>query len=333
MPTYVGLRLQVKTQGGYAVLGDSARAALVLGAYKPSAATTGRLTQGILPAYTGPLTITTAGTEIVGRTIDGVLDVRASGVRVRDCLLRGFSVEPTGTGGDTACVLASSAACVDLVVEDCTFDPQIPSAYQNAVTGHDFTVRRCDIRHTTDYFGVFNTNAPGQALNVNIEGNYCHDLRYQSPDHMTRSDFQTHNDGAQVQGGTGVRIVGNTIVALYSTVVGTQPAPLPNEIGQASGFGPSLSCVLFNQNVGNTGLHTITDNYFSGGYVPINCGGATGANLGSILRNKFARNSGIINGVRQTIKLRSDQVCNTGTGADRNVWEDDLTPVVVQFNG
>jgi hypothetical protein len=59
--------------------------------------------------------------------------------------------------------------------------------------------------------------------------------------------------------------------------------------------------------------------------VTLNGLGVSG-NIGSILRNKFGRNSQF----NQTIALASSVVCDTGTGtANQNVYEDTGTPVTV----
>jgi hypothetical protein len=181
--------------------------------------------------------------------------------------------------------------------------PEFPSLWVNGINGHDFTLLRCDISQVVDGAGLYNTFAPGTDLRVKIQSSYIHDLAYYSPD-PNHSDNQTHNDGIQVQGGLGAVIQGNNI---QSFRVGTTTVV--------------LSCMLFNDNVGRCGNHVIEDNWFGGGYVPINALDSSlgTSNLGRFWRNKFDGTSY----KRLTVRRLASVVWDFGIGTvNQNTYVD-----------
>lgn len=298
----------------------------VVGSYRPAAGTAGVPTGTKLTQQLGNMTLSTPGQVIQDLDIHGKVSITAANVTIRRCIIRGTN------GGDT-CVAATNAAVSGAVIEDCLIVPEFPSRLQNGISGHDFTVRRCEFRDCVDYIGLWNTAAvsPYQ-LNVTVEANYMHDMTYFSPD-AGHADNQTHNDGIQIQGGLGAVIRGNSIEAYYGPNGSAQPDNLgPTPTGDTS---PSLSCLLFNNNVGVTGSHVIEDNWLLGGYVPVNCGGAPGRDLGRMWRNKFSGDSAPgSGGIPQTILLTATQTCDTGDGtANQNVFDNSAQPVLVRHNG
>lgn len=300
---------------------------LIAGSYRPDPTTAGILPGSSLAVVNGDQTITTAGTVIENKDIYGWINVKAANVIIRNCIIRGKSFT-TNVG----LIQATDAAVSNLIVEDCLLSPSHPSIWINGINGHDFIARRNEVINVIDYFGVYNTHSPGTLVNVKILQNYCHDMAYFTPDsnHSTK-DNQSHNDGTQIQGGLGVHIIGNDIQAYYGTAGTHQPAT--TGVTPSGAANPALACVLFNVNVGTTGGHTINDNWFSGGYIPINCGGAPGVDLGTMLRNKFDGGSVVTGGVPHTITRRSDQILNAGVGTvDKNIFFDG-TEVLVRTNG
>ena len=230
-----------------------------LGSYEPSASTTGH--SGSLTLLSGNQTITTAGTTIENRDITGKVIVQAANVTIRNCRIRGAGAESS----NTALVFASSGSVSNLLIEDCTLVPDTPSVWWNGINGHDFTARRCNIYHTVDGCGLFNNSNPGGPINVTIEGCYIHDLSYITPDPNHTGDNQTHNDGIQLQGGSGAIIRWNSINAYYSATVGTQPTPKTGTVGNP-GYdqGGALACLMFNNDVGATTEVNIYENWLRG---------------------------------------------------------------------
>lgn len=292
------------------------------GTWKPDSTTTGAYPNTDFQTINGEIKITTNGFVLENKIVNGRVNVQAEDVLIRNCILRG-QVETSSNG-----VITCYGPFVKrLEVIDCTLKPAFPTRFIDGIIGHDYTISRCDISCTVDGMGMFNTYSPGQALNTFAYSNYIHDLAYYKPD-PSHADNQSHNDGCQIQGGLGATLKGNNIASYYSTDpnVGTQNYDRPQ----------ALSCMLFNNNVGVTGQHVIEDNWFSGGWIPINCGGAPGSNLGHAYRNKFSRDAYYKdgNGIPYTILARADQTFDCGEGTpNQNVWEDDGTPVTIKRNG
>lgn len=284
---------------------------------RPSAATTGVPAGTVLtenrPAN-GQLAITTAGTVLDGLDIYGQVYVQAANVTIRRCRIRGRNATT-----NESLIQATSASVSSLLVEDCTLRPDFPSYWLNGFLGSNFTVRRCDISRCVDGFGVYNTNAPGTPLNVTIESNYVHDFSYYSPDPNHTNDNQTHNDGIQIQGGTGAIIRYNLIDSYFATDVGTGNQTLPR----------ALSCILFNVNVGTTGGHVIEDNWLYGGQVPVNGIGTPNVDLGRMWRNEF---SGDTTGTPpQTIQVANNTVIDIGAGTvNKNTFRDTATDILLR---
>lgn len=309
-----------------------------IGSYRPSASTTGPRTGVTLAQRTTNVTASTAGQVVENLDIHGKLSIQAADVIVRNCIIRGES-------GGTECINVGNANAKNALIEDCILQPEFPSRLFNGISGHDFTMRRCEIRDTVDFVGLWNSAAntatPGVAyqINVTIEQCWGHDMSYFTPD-AGHADNQTHNDGIQFQGGWGAVVRGNSFEAYYGPNGSHQPSNLanPTPSGDAS---PSLSCLLFNNNVGTTGGHVIEDNWLMGAYVPVNCGGAPAQDLGRMWRNKFSGDSVAgSGGIPQTILLTATNVCDTGDGTpNQNVWASTGAgvtagqPVLVRRNG
>lgn len=308
------------------------RSTLVRETYEPSAATAGiptgttltTLTSGNVPAgctlntTTGILTVSTAGTTLTALDIPYLVDVRAANVTIDKCWVRG-----RGALGTTSqsCVFATHASCVNLIVRDSKIVASPASVYTNGVNGHDFTLLRCEVANVVDFCGIFNTNSPGTAVNVTIDQCWMHDLAYYTSD-PTQGGGPSHCDGIQIQGGTGVVIRGNSINAFPGTAGTAQPALT----------GSGIACLLFNDNVGATGGHTITGNWLRGGDIPVNMRDASTSttNMGTFHRNKFA-SGGLHLTPPLTVYRLAGQTLDVGAGtANRNVNLADNTEITVR---
>lgn len=158
---------------------------------EPTAATTGA--KGTLTAYTGPMTISVAGTVIDSKTITGMLLVRAANVTVKNCRINGndyWGIDAEGSSG--------------LTVTDCTF-AGANSGNSAILSGTNCKlIARCDIRGWEN--GITLQDGSAQVI-----GNYIHDL-LAGPD--------GHYDGISVQGGQkGVLIKGNTVYSYDTSCV------------------------------------------------------------------------------------------------------------------
>jgi hypothetical protein len=274
--------------------------------------------------------------------------VNAANVTIKNCLIRGSAGDGSS---NTALVMATSTACVNLLVEDCTLVPDTPSLWWNGINGHDFTARRCEIYHTVDGMGVYpNTGTPGIAVNVLIESNYIHSLSYFTPDpnHST-TDNQTHNDGLQLQGGSGIVVRYNSINGVYATDVGSTPRPDNGGSVGSPGYtqGGSLQFIQCNNNVGNLQNIEVYDNWLRGGKIGFNVGSvvrASGQVLGYAYRNRFDRQQGLQGSggdTTYTINLDASWADASGIAAsdmgegtaNRNVYDDNGHEVLVRRTG
>jgi hypothetical protein len=274
------------------------RDALVYGNYEPSANTTGILPGTILTAYNSTLVDTftlpsaldsaaiaagwfsyKGGMALADKIIHG--DMRPPSVQtvpifILNSLCLGGRHKPTSDDGVMNCASSSrtgSAAKVTLV--DCEIAPRRPSIGRDGIRGRAFDAYRCDIHNVVDGVGIFATTQQGTVnADVNVKGNWIHNLAYTYPDTLTPSHTDgTHNDCIQHQGGRNVRIRGNSLEATTTSAdvtpgSGTNPQN-PWLIGQGMATGSAL--IIQNntgQGVDNT---TIAEqNYFYGGKAHLN---------------------------------------------------------------
>ena len=146
---------------------------------KPSASNTGVPAGKALTKYTGPLTITTAGTVIDGKAVYGDLRIQAKNVIIRNSYLHCGTNIPSGNSG---CIDANSGTVYNLQVLNNTIIPDRPSYYRDGIVGHEYTARYNHISRTNDGLGIF--NKPGGSVNANVtaEYNYIHDLTHWNHD-------------------------------------------------------------------------------------------------------------------------------------------------------
>jgi hypothetical protein len=291
--------------GSTALLGlDGCEDTFVLGETKPDATNTG---------LTGPTTTTSTGGNLTFSTNDEVIEnvrferrVSVAGKRItfRNCEFLG-----PATGLSSNLVTCTNANCEDVLFERCTFRAQdISAAMGNAIMGHHYTARRCDMSHVIDGAGcAAPSDGPGP-VEVTIEGCYIHDLAYLSP-FPSQSDNVSHNDCIQLHsagGHHGVRIFGNTLAGFVDPDVGDYHAPTFDASGNVlSGYGQApfidwyaqgvrtaFACVQHSPQGSGTTINdvVIEKNWLDGGSLSISYGSWTSAAGGSALRdNRFGR--------------------------------------------
>lgn len=216
----------------------------IIGTYVPNSLSAG-IPAGtrLLPHY-GDITITRPNTVVQNLDVYGFIKVAAANVTIRSTRVHGSGTAHSATG--LINVLNSKAR--NVVISDCDLTGGYASPWIDGVIGHDFTVRRTDIHNVVDGVGVMNPRNKGADLNVNIEGNFIHDLNYIAPD-PEQHDGHTHNDGIQIQGTGGtrgklqVRIFGNNIQAFAGPMSNRHSPYFPAVTGQAIGITPNVSSV------------------------------------------------------------------------------------------
>lgn len=257
---------------------------LILGTYFPDSTNTGLKdgwSEGDLSQSTGNLTITTDNTVIENRWIHGFILVRAANVTVSNCIIDGDPANlPTGS---SSLINANHASAYNLVIEDTVVRSSYVSEHINGIGGHDYTARRVHAYNVIDTFGAFNTGNSGGAVNVKLHAVYGHDLMYVTPS-TGQSDNRSHNDNFQIQGNSGIEVIGCTLLANASSTMGNgldpgaTPAPnwaIPSVTGQVIGVTPNVSGVtnvLIEKNFLDYGGNTIT-------IIPGSFGTATGSGI------------------------------------------------------
>ena len=283
---------------------------------KPDGSNTGVRPGSSLRKHVGDIVVTTPGTVLENMDIYGFVTVKAADVTIRNSRVRG-----SGKGSfNTGLINANDSRVRNLVVEDTTLVPDFPSYWINGMLGHDYTARRVNTWNVVDGFGIYNTS--GTAANVRVESSYVHDLAYFSPD-PNHSDNKTHNDAIQIQGGSNIQIVNNTLSAWLSKTAGTQNYQYPQ-----AGFG-----IILTPNVNKVTGSVIEGNWLDGSYIPIKLvhNSRTGAfDFGRVDNNRFARD---MRNVPMAGKnnwftiLATPEVAFTATG---NVYADNGAPVEVR---
>ncbi len=247
------------------------------GSYRPSASTTGVPDGTQLTRHNGDLIITTPGQVIDSMDIHGFVIVKAPNVVIRNSIVRG-----SGPGDfNTGLVTCYDSRCTNLLIEDSTLVPEHPSVWISGVFGHDFTARRLDVYNVVDGFNVHNVSNGGGPLNVAIQGSSVHDLSYFSSD-PNHGGGSTHNDCIQIQGGSGIVIEGNNLVALMSRSAGNQNYP-----SRSQGSG-----IMVSPSVGPVTGANVSANWIDGGEasVRVSRGSYSSMSFGLLTNNRFGHN-------------------------------------------
>lgn len=288
----------------------------VFGVTKPSATNTGVPSGQSLTTYAGPANITTPNQVFKNLIFPNQVGVQASNITFQNCRF-----EATGVTNMLSC---TNAGITGVVLERCTFRPS--SAYDSimAIQGHSYTAIRCDISGIIDGFRVHNTANPNAPTNVKIWGNYVHDFAWFSP-YSGHADNETHNDGIQIEGGTGTEMWGNYIASYGDPVYGN--------IADNSRSPYTLSCIIITPNVGVCNNTVIRANWFDGGYVPVNIteksrGPITGLDIDD---NRF---SGLKHGAQDVlVPLTTKNANDFAANWTNNIREDTGLPVVFSNGG
>jgi hypothetical protein len=196
----------------------------------------------------------------------------------------------TSSGYTSGTWLVDTQWATNAVVRYNTIQAVKTSAYVNGVGLRNVTVERNDISQVIDGVDVSPATSGGSA-NMTITGNYIHDLMFygNDPTHgVTRTPLSytgpwankpwSHDDGIQIMSGNGVKIVGNTINAQWSTKVGTLPLPTIRK---------QLSAVMINSPRGAVSGLAIQNNWLDYGEATIN--GLGGSGSVTITGNRFGR--------------------------------------------
>lgn len=196
----------------------------------PSATTTGVPAGTTLTPYTGPSTITTAGTIIDSKTITSALIIKANNVTIKNCRI---------AVPNAAFIILNDSGNTGFLLQDTEIDGLNTVTDGAAIGGRNYTALRCNIHGTGDGVKLGD--------NVTIQDSYIHDL-YGGND--------SHNDGMQCSDGTNVRILHNTILPVYTGATSC--------IIIKADFGPITDLIFDSNLVGGGGWCVYGGNGFSG---------------------------------------------------------------------
>jgi hypothetical protein len=149
------------------------------------------------------------------------LKSRAVNVTVRRCIIRGPAAGMQSAG---PLVAAYPSDQYGLVMEDCEVYAQTPTVYTNGIQGADMTIRRVNVHDVTDGMVI-----AGGTSTV-VEASYIHGLLHWDSD-PAQGGGPSHDDGIQIEGGSGIAVRYNAIQANTAGNAGvmvTQNAALIN---------------------------------------------------------------------------------------------------------
>lgn len=231
------------------------------GTYRPAPADTG-LYPDVARAPISSLAMS-AGGVYENKTLNGRLSTASNSgqtnapITLRNMDLLGAVAAPAA---DDACFACWGANHIPVILEDCRITPQVLHYFRNCLSGHHFTMRRCEVARGVDGVKVFNTNDPAGPLGVDIRGSWFHDSAWFNADPSGTPGSGTHNDtGVQLLGGSGFTFVGNVVDGY-----------LADGALNTHGTNHSNSCLMIKPDVGTIADVLIDRNWLDGGAVPIN---------------------------------------------------------------
>ena len=273
----------------------TSRLGLAYGAYEPSTLTAGLLTaEENLTAYnassTQDVTIPN-GAVITDRIIYGRVSFAGS-AELRNCLLVGRSTALTS--GNDGVINCTNTRTGQARLFDCEIRPRQESPGRNCVLGMQIELYSCWIHKGEDGVGLYPSGG-ATATNAVVKGCLIEDLGYNYPD-RDHSDG-SHSDNIQIQGGTNIEIVGNTLHGTAHWMPGSGTYYTDNFSGPTAyngdwpltktpGINPG-SCLIINSNVAAIDSTVIIDsNYFRYGRAQLLI--KSGANNFVCTNNKFS---------------------------------------------
>jgi hypothetical protein len=199
----------------------------------PSATTTGARAGAHLRVHRGDLIITRPGTVIDGLDIHGYVEVRAKDVTIRNSIIRG------GAASGQSALVRSASDGASLTITDSELVPNVRRHSINGLMGWNIDAQRLDIHHVIDPAHFFGSG------NVQLRDSWLHDnLHYENDPGWNGGP--SHDDGIQIQSGSGYWITGNRIEGAHN------------------------AGIMITQDAGRTANVMISDNFLDGGACTIN---------------------------------------------------------------
>ncbi|MDR7234302.1 hypothetical protein [Agrococcus sp. BE272] len=190
---------------------DSAAAAQPAPAPAPSTGMPGPDNTGVpagvsLRVHRGDIVVTQPGTVLSGLDIHGYVDVRAADVTIRNSIIRG------GAAGGQDALVRSATAGASLTIVDSELVAANPNPGIDGLRGWNIDAARLDIHGVIDPAHFWGSG------NVQLRDSWLHDtLHYENDPGWNGGP--SHDDGIQIQGGSGYWITGNRIEDAVNTAI------------------------------------------------------------------------------------------------------------------
>lgn len=304
--------------------GGGGRDSLVYGDYEPDTTTTGVPTGTTLTDYNASsvnaVTIP-VGAVITEKRIYGDITFAGAAELYRCELVGGNN---TITSGNTAVVNCNNTRTGITKLTDCTIVPRKESNGRDCVLGKQYELYRCYLAKGIDGCGIYSISASAPACNVRVYGCLIEDLTYVYPDNITKSHLDgTHNDCIQIQGGTNIHVLGNSLRGTSHALAGTGTNPSkPWLIGQGYNNGAGI-IIQNNTGAGIDNTTLIEKNWFRGALSHFNIK----PNIAFVAtNNKHYRATAVQSGVWSGYWVRFDQRAGVTvqglTSAISSTWVD-----------
>lgn len=299
----------------------------------------------------GLQTITTPGTRLYRKTIFGWVDIKAAGVTVEECDIRGPQTYDYTTAANLITCYPGLVNTGAKFIRN-RLVPDVPNHNLAGIVGYNYTATRNLILNTVDGFGSFNIHDKnpdgtyrGGPINVELYGNHVSELAFFTMDAVNAylgttgvrvhpSDTKTHNDAWQLQGGQGAVAEGN---AFYGTL-STDP-----KVGKYAGTtlpAYANASVQFNKNVGPCYDNRIRYGWVNGGAYMFNLSGAYDAarSLGDFSSNRWGRLAAGGPGAPRALVFPTGSTRGTNWTEAGNTWDPvgdalDGQPITIYVNG
>jgi hypothetical protein len=213
-------------------LAPAASATTVAASARPGAGNTGVPAGRALTVHRGDLTVTTPGAVVDGLDVYGTIVVKADNVVIKNTRVRGRAATYTTP------LIHMKDGRRNLVVQDSELVPDTRSPYLYGIIGWNFTLTRVEIQRVVDGVHVIGPN-------VTVRSSWIHNLTHYAKD-PNQGGGPSHDDGVQIQAGSNIHIVGNTIEGGWN------------------------AAIQVTQDRGDTGNLEITGNYLDHGLCSVN---------------------------------------------------------------
>ncbi len=172
----------------------------------PGATNTGVPAGTTLRVHRGNLVITTPGTVISGLDIYGSVDVRAKNVTIRNSIIRGDSA------GSQDFLVRSASSTASLTITNSTLRASVENYRVNGLRGWNINASRLNISRVIDPAHFWG------AGNVQLRDSWIHDNLHYAND-PGWGGRPSHDDGIQIQSGSGYWITGNRIEGAHNAAI------------------------------------------------------------------------------------------------------------------